>query len=220
MEKQSLLYTELHLALLDVVKFHEDVLQELALSGKKDPEHDEKMELFKKIKSLVNENAHKNFEFVENEKKSEAEFLETRLNADYETCEKVQRVEIVGEDIDEETGLKRDIVVCTVCGDEFMPMKPNNWDDRITWGEYVLDFVKEMSESSPDFKEKMEKDMDLSDIEKQKSALRATHEAVLSSRKVYLNAMEEAENSLNPIYDDLLLSKLNILNYNQNSASA
>ncbi len=220
MEEQSLLYTELHLAILDLLKFHEDVLQELDLSGNRDPEHDEKMIQFKRIRAIVMERAHQNFELVEGDKIEAAKLLESRQHVDCETCKQVQKVEIIGEDVDEETGFKRDIVVCTVCGDEFMPMKPNNWDDRIKWGEYVYELLHEFGEEQPEIFEQLKLDIDLSDLNENKSKLSDSHNAVIDSRKKYIEALKAAEESLIPLHDDLLMAKLYLLNYNQNEASA
>lgn len=222
MDVSSGFYTRIDHEIMELVAYHKNFLKGLEKRRLGEDNH-EKVKMLDKFLDIVEERARQRQRTRESELKEQEELLLSRQQADCETCQGLQQVTIVREELDEMRN-KCDVVVCQVCKTEFLNSFPNNWDDRTRFFEYVSTLMDGDVNGEP-AKDVIVRDQVLSEVEADETrtglaiAIQSHKEAV--SQKQELSRISKlAEDALADFRDYLLQLKLSNQSFNGPSAVA
>jgi hypothetical protein len=205
-------YNEIHAEILSLVKFHLRAIEDAKKNGHTDPDEQQKIDLLNMQKDMVQKNAALHFNNWKSDEREREGDAQSRLRAECEKCGKVTPVTVTGEEKSKLMNLTFDIVKCSVCKSEFLNHLPNNWDDRLEFCQYSVDYYSALLKKDKKMPAKVKKDMKR--LVAYYDNLAAAQTKFLQSKQKSQDAAKLADQSIEEIRDFLLIAKIKILNWN------
>src|ERR1039457_6552932 len=105
MKKLSDYYCDTDIELLELIKYHEDFIDELKKKGMEHADHKETLVVLGNFKGLVDNAAKRRVDMEESKVKENLDFMDSRLHVECPECKTVNTVEIIGEEKNEGLGV-------------------------------------------------------------------------------------------------------------------
>lgn len=209
-------YSELDVEILNLIKFHEQLMLHAEQEGTPDPEREARRDAFNKFKIQVHNMAAMRREKAVAEWDVEEKLQEERIKVKCATCNKEQLVYIIDEHRHQALGSMHDVVQCRVCETIFLNVMPNNWPDRTLYYNHMIEFLSKRRNPK---ETKLEKEGRLLAKESM-TALRDLNLQVLEDDRIRDEAFQNSEAILVQFRDQLLEGKVVLSNYGNNQGMA
>lgn len=209
-------YSELDMEILNLIKFHEELMDHAEQEGTPDPEREARRDAFNQFKEKVHKMADLRRQKVVAEWDVEERLQEERIKVKCATCNKEQLIFFVDEHRHQTLGSMHDVVECRVCESIFLNVMPNNLPDRTIYYNYMIDFLSKRRNPKETKQEKEGRLFAKASMEK----LRDINVEEVEEHRVRMEAHNNAEAVLIEFRDLLLQGKVKLGSYGNNQGMA
>lgn len=216
MDNTNSIYLESDYELLDLIKFHQDLILYGEQTGTPDPDRAERKEAYKRMAEQIHLRAQTRMENQQIADDEENDMLDERMHVNCATCKQVQAVMIIDEHRHQALGSMHDVVQCVVCDNVFLNVLPNNWEDRTIYFDYMIEFLSK----KPNEDETAEQEQGRLDARKMMQSIRETNLRLLEDNRKRAEANQKAEDIILKFRDMLLQGKVSLGSYGNNQGMA